>query len=190
VTVLRWNNRFAAIALMASMLVALYSFIVAPLVTSYGETDRAISQAGDLLWRYKHIGRSQDAHRARLKDLKFRQLQSGIYLGGSTDALAGAELQDLVNKTVEASGGRLRSIQILPVEIDEEFRRIGVRVKMTATGAELVRVLYAIEAGPTFLFVDNLDVRNERARRNQPNGKDPTLDIRVNFFGYLRPDVG
>ena len=74
-------------------------------------------------------------------------------------------------------------------EIDEEFRRIGVRVKMTATGAELARVLYAIEAGPIFLFVDNLDVRTKRARRNQPIGKDPALRIRVNFFGYLRPDV-
>ena len=186
----RWKSRFAAIALLAGVPLALYTFIVAPLVTSYGETDRAISQAGDLLWRYERIGRSQDAHRARLKDLKFRQLQSGIYLGGSTDALASAELQDLVNKTVEASGGRLRSVQILPVEIDEEFRRIGVRVEMTATGAELVRVLYAIEAGPTFLFIDNLDVRNERARRNQPIGKDPTLIIRASFFGYLRPDVG
>ncbi len=186
----RWNSRFAAIALLAGVLLALYSFIVAPLVTSYGETDRAIAQAGDLLWRYKRIGRSQDAHRARLKDLKFSQLQSGIYLGGSTDALAGAELQDLVNKTVEASGGRLHSIRILPVRIDEEFRRIGVRVKMTATGAEFVRVLYAIEAGPTFLFIDNLDVKTESTRGNQPIGKDPALGIGVNFYGYLRPDVG
>ena len=92
---------------------------------------------------------------------------------------------------VETGGGRLRSVQILPVETDGEFRRVGVRVQMTATVVQLTRVLYAIEAGRTFLFVDDLQVSNRRARRrrNEAVDMDPTLLIRLDLSGYLRPEA-
>jgi hypothetical protein len=57
---------------------------------------------------------------------------------------------------------------------------------------QLVKVLYALEAGRTFLFVDNLEVSNRRARRrrNQPVDMDPTLLVRLDLSGYLRPEAG
>ncbi len=188
----RWVSRLAAIALSAGVLVGLYVFAVAPLVAGYREADVAVSQAGELLVRYRRIAASRPALQARLDELKARQSEIGIYLGGGTDSLAGARLQELVNKTVEAGGGRLRSVQILPAKIDGEFRRVGVRVQMTATVAQLARVLYALEAGRTFLFVDNLEVSNRRARRrrNRPVDMDPTLLIRLDLTGYLRPEAG
>ncbi len=185
-------SRFAAIALSLGVLVGLYAFALAPLTASYGETEQAISQARDLLDRYRRIAASRPALQTRLNELTTRQSEIGIYLGGGTDALAVADLQELVNKTVEAGGGRLRSIQILPVKTDGAFRRVGVRVQMTATVTQLVRVLYALEAGRTFLFVDNLEVSNRRARRrrNQPVDMDPTLLVRLDLSGYLRPEAG
>ncbi len=185
-------SRFAAIALSLGVLAGLYAFALAPLAASYGETEQSISQARDLLDRYRRIAASRPALQARLDQLTVRQSKIGIYLGGGTDALAGADLQELVNKTVEAGGGRLRSIQILPVKTDGEFRRVGVRVQMTATAAQLVKVLYALEAGRTFLFVDSLEVSNRRARRrrNQPVDMDPTLLVRLDLSGYLRPEAG
>ncbi len=187
-----WISRLAAIGLLVAVLVAVYAFTVAPLVAGYGETERAISQAADLLDRYRRVAASRNLLQARLDELAGRQSESGIYLGGGTDALAGAELQERVNKTVEANGGRLRSVQILPVKTDGDFRRVGVRVQMNATVAQLASVLYALEAGRTFLFVDNLEVSNRRARRrrNQPIEMDPILLIRLDLSGYLRPEAG
>jgi len=53
-------------------------------------------------------------------------------------------------------------------------------------------VLHGLEAGSTLLFVDNLEVSNRRARRrrNQPVEMDPTLLVRLDLFGYLRPEAG
>ena len=184
-------SRFAAIALSLGVLVGFYAFALAPLAASYGETEQAISQARDQLVRYRRIAALRSALQARLDKLMARQSKIGIYLSGGTDALAGAGLQELVNKTVEAGRGRLRSIQILPVETDGEFRRVGARAQMTVTAAQLVKILYAIEAGRTFLFVDKLEVSNRRARRrrNQPVDMDPTLLVRLDLSGYLRPEA-
>ncbi len=187
-----WVSRLAALALSAGVAFALYVFVVAPIVTGYAETDAAVAQAAELLDRYRRVAAARPALQERLDALKSRQSEIGTYLSGGTDALAGAELQELVNATVAKGGGGLRSVQILPVKADGGFRRIGVRVQMTATIAQVLRVLHGLEAGSTLLFVDNLEVSNRRARRrrNQPVEMDPTLLVRLDLFGYLIPRSG
>ena len=184
-----WVSRVAALALSAGVAFALYLFVVAPIVAGYAETGAAVAQAAELLDRYRRVAAARPALQERLDALKARQSEIGTYLSGETDALAGAELQELVNTTVAKGGGGLRSVQILPVKADGGFRRIGVRVQMTATIAQVLRVLHGLEAGSTLLFVDNLEVSNRRARRrrNQPVELDPTLLVRLDLFGYLIP---
>ena len=185
-------SRLAALALSAGVAFALYVFVVAPIVAGYAETDAAVVQATELLDRYRRVAAVWPGLQERLDALKLRQSEIGTYLSGETDALAGAELQELVNATVAKGGGGLRSVQILPVKTDSGFRRIGVRVQMTATIAQVLRVLHGLEAGSTLLFVDNLEVSNRRARRrrNQPVEMDPTLLVRLDLFGYLIPRSG
>ena len=187
-----WVSRLAALALSAGVVFGLYLFVVAPIVAGYAETDAAVAQAAELLDRYRRVAAARTGLQERLDALKSRQSEIGTYLGGETDALAGAELQELVNATVAKGGGGLRSVQILPVKTDGSFRRIGVRVQMTATIAQVLRVLHGLEAGSTLLFVDNLEVSNRRARRrrNQPVEMDPTLLVRLDLFGYLIPRSG
>lgn len=184
-----WVSRVAALALSAGVAFAFYLFVVAPIVAGYAETGAAVAQAAELLDRYRRVAAARPALQERLDALKARQSEIGTYLSGETDALAGAELQELVNTTVAKGGGGLRSVQILPVKADGGFRRIGVRVQMTATIAQVLRVLHGLEAGSTLLFVDNLEVSNRRARRrrNRPVELDPTLLVRLDLFGYLIP---
>lgn len=187
-----WVSRLAALTLSVGVLLAVYVFAVAPIIAGYAEIDAAVSQAEELLERYRRVAAARPALEARLNELEARQSEIGTYLSGDTDALAGAELQELVNATVEKAGGRLRSVQILPVKSDAGFRRIGVRVQMTATVSEIQSLLYELEAGRTFLFVDNLEISNRRARRrrNQPVETDPILLVRLDLSGYLRPEAG
>ena len=184
-----WVSRIAAFALSAGVAFALYVFVAAPIVAGYAETDAAVAQAAELLDRYRRIAAARPALQERLDALKSRQSEIGAYLSGGTDALAGAELQELVNATVAKGGGGLRSVQILPVKADGGFRRIGVRVQLTATMAQVLRVLHGFEAGSKLLFVAKLDISNRRARRrrNRPVELDPTLLVRLDLFGYLIP---
>lgn len=184
-------SRLGAIALLAGVLATIYGYAVGPLLAGYSEVDRAIAEADERIERYQRIAASHDIYQSELDKLADRQSVSGIYLGGATDALAGAELQYIVSAAVESGGGLLRSVQILPAKTDSEFRRVSVRVQMTAAIAQLAGILYALEAGKTFLFVDNLEISNRRsrARRNQPVDMDPTLLVRLDLSGYLKPEA-
>ena len=185
------TSRLAAIALLIGMAVALYVFAVAPLAQEYSQAERRIAQANELLARYQRIAGSREALKKRLDELALRQTDSGVYLSGGTDALAGAKLQEIVNKTVESGGGGLRSIQVLPVKTDGDFRRVGVRVQLTATITQVAQILYTLEGGTAFLFVDSLDISNRRTRRRRgdPVDMDPVLLVRLDLSGYLRPEV-
>ena len=105
--------------------------------------------------------------------------------------ITAAELREVEDAAIRKAVALQEKVGLQAVT-DGEFRRVGVRVQMTATVTQLVRVLYALEAGRTFLFVDNLEVSNRRARRrrNQPVDMDPTLLVRLDLSGYLRPEAG
>ncbi len=199
-----WSGRAAALGLAVAAVGAIYLLAVAPLVGAYRATDGAVLQAGEMLTRYSNIASRRAALAAQLDELVARQAASGVYLSGETDALAGAALQEGVGATIEAHGGKLRSIQILPVSDDGDFKRVSVRVQLTASLAPLHRILHSPESGRPFVFLDNLEIKTRRARRSRRTRKsrraqaaaapasatDPTLEVRFDLYGYLRPELG
>jgi Type II secretion system (T2SS), protein M subtype b len=76
--------------------------------------------------------------------------------------------------------------------VDEEgFRRISLRIQMTATTEELFKTLYALETGTPVLFVENLDIRSRYTRR-RTNQADlqmvqdaPLLIVGFDLSGYM-----
>ncbi len=196
-----WTGRASALGLAAAVIGVVYLLAVAPLVEAYRSTDAAIDQAGDMLARYSDIAGRRAALAAQLDELVARQAASGVYLSGGTDALAAAALQEGVGATIEAHGGKLRSIQILPVSDDGDFKRVSVRVQLTASLAPLHKILHSLESGRPFVFLDNLDIKTRRARRSRRTRRtrqtpaaapasDPTLEVRFDLYGYLRPELG
>lgn len=189
-----WVSRVAALSLVVAAVLAVYILAVEPLVSAYQETDDAIRQTNENLLRYEQISRSFPVLKEQLEELAQRQGRSGVYLSGDTDALAAAQLQADVSSTIQKHDGQLRSVQILPVASDGDFKRVSVRVQLTATLSALTRILYSLEGRRPFVFIDNLDIKNRRARRTRRTDKDkqesePELVIRFDLFGYLRPDV-
>ena len=66
-----------------------------------------------------------------------------------------------------------------------------MRVQLTATLGSFARILHALESGKPYVFIDNLDVKNRRARKTaKKQQEDPELVIRFDLYGYLRPELG
>lgn len=186
-----WLSRLTAVALLLAMLAAAYLYVVAPLVTAYRDADEEIQTTRDLIARYESIATTRQTYQDQRVELSSRQVGSGVYLLAESDALASAELQGRIRDTVAAHGGTLRSIQTLPAEADGEFMRVAVRVQFTASLASIHHILYTLETNRPFVFLDNLDVRNRRARRRKElENTDPDLTIRFDLAGYLRPEGG
>ncbi len=187
----RWVSRLAAVGLLAGIVIGIYGLVIAPLIVAYDQVETALVETDALVVRYARIAQKRPDLEQRLAALEKRQFASGVYLEGDSDSLAAATLQERVNATVQSGGGKLRSVQILPAKTDGGFQRVSLRVQLTGTMRTLFDIIYALESGKHHLFIENLDVRNRRARRRaRLEDSNPELTIRFDVTGYLRPEIG
>ncbi len=183
-------SRLLAVALLGAVLVAGYGLVAAPVIAAYREVGRGIEQSQLLLQRYRRLASQQPQLSARLAELEQRAANAGGYLKGPSDALAAAELQDHVRAVIEGAAGGLRSTQILPAGATEPTvaaRRAALRIQLGIDIKGLQKVLYELETGQPYLFIDQLTVRQERRRRrsNEPE-QEPVLDVSFEVYGYVR----
>ena len=185
-------SRTLAVVLLGIALLGAYRLVIAPLVTAYRDGQSRIEQAKELLQRYEALAEQRSLLADRLAEEQERAASAAGYLTGPSDALAAAELQDRVKSVVEGAGGELRSTQILPaeeLEADLGFRRTALRVHFVVTIDGLEETLYELETGQPYLIIDEVTVRQERARRRRSEPQaQPMLDVSLELFGYVREE--
>jgi general secretion pathway protein M len=181
----------AAVFLLVAAIEAAYVLLVEPIVTGYRETDQAIEEVNDQLSHFQRLAAMRPILANQLDQLAAEQGSGAYYLNGGTDALAAAGLQDRVSALVDGSGGSLRSIQPMSGVDEQGFRRITLRIQMTATIEALFETIYALETGTPVLFVENLDIRSRFTRRpsNQAGAQEapdaPLLAVGFDLSGYM-----
>ena len=77
-------------------------------------------------------------------------------LAGSTDAIAGATLQEQVQGMAAGVNAQLTSIETLPGQQNGAYRRIGVRVELSAQLPVVVELLKAVEEAQPGMLVDDV----------------------------------
>jgi general secretion pathway protein M len=183
-------SRSLALALLAVVLLAGYGLVVAPVIAAYRDTGAAIQEAQDLLQRYRALAAERTGLTDQLTALEQRAAKAGGYLEGATDALAAVELQDRVRRTIERAGGQLQSTQILPaaaVDATTPLRRAALRLQLAIATKGLQTMLYELETGQPYLFIDELTIRQRRVRPSKKEiPEEPVLDVSLEVFGYVR----
>jgi hypothetical protein len=77
-------------------------------------------------------------------------------LPGDSDAIAGAALQEQVQTMASGASAQLTSIETLPGEQVGNYRRIGVRVELSALLPVVIHLLAAIEDAQPSMLLDDI----------------------------------
>jgi hypothetical protein len=182
----RLASRALALLILAGAACILYAGIVWPLLDDLDTARRQLAQSSAFAERYRRIADELPRRREALAAIRQRPTTETGFLDGANEALAAAALQSRIRALVASAHGELKSTQILPVQPDGTFRRVGVRSEMTIALAGAQQVLYAIEASPPWLMLDNvvLDGR-EAERQRERNPESAALALSFDAFGYL-----
>jgi general secretion pathway protein M len=181
-------GRIVALALLAAAIALPYRMIVAPLQERFQDLSDEAASRRDMLGRYQRLADSREQLRQRLQTLRDNPAAQAGFLTGESETLVAAELQNLVRSIVERGGGRLESTQIMPPTTDGVFRRVTLRVRMSADVDGLFRILYDLESMLPYLFLEGLDIvsRERRGSRQNPQPGAGTLSVSYDVFGYMR----
>ena len=180
-------SRIVAVGLLLAVVAAAYSLFVAPLWRTFADNSERIAEQRDLLQRYQRAAASADQLSDRLAALRKRPVSGEGYLQGDNESLVAAQLQSRIRSVVQESGSKLTSTQVLAGIDEAGFRRIGVRVTMSADISDLQKVLHSLESDRPYLFLDNVDITGEQSR-----GRDArTGDLTVSFdaYGFMRTEA-
>jgi hypothetical protein len=141
-----------ALALVA--IVVVWLGVVAPILDFYGTRD---DQVDALRARAAREAALVDALPRLTKEAELAaRTPTRAVLAGNTDAIAGATLQEQVQSMASGANAQLTSIETLPGEQVGNYRRIGVRVELSAQLAVVVHLLAAIEEAQPSMLLDDI----------------------------------
>lgn len=178
------QSRAAALALLALVLAVAALAVATPLWLLNRRYDVAIEEATTRLERYSKIAGMREGLQKKFAEVRALGT-TRHYLKSAAPALAAAELQELVKSILDANGGKLNSIQILPHKDEGLYRQVAVTLQLTAPLSALKAVLYRLESTRPYLFIDNFSVRAPMAfaPRAVP-ATETELTIQFDLTGY------
>jgi len=176
------TQRWLAVGLLIIVLLVIGMLLVAPVVSKGLALNEAKNTLVFRLQQYERILAKKDSVIAGIDNIKGQHDEQGYFNSQETDALASAEMQNFIKKTIVDAGGQLSSTQAIPVSVKDGFSRITVRVRMTGNSEVLRAVLYKIETSTPLIIIDQIDIRPMRGKRNMTTHKiEPSNDLNVNF---------
>ena len=173
------RGRIIAVLMLLAVIGAVWAGVAVPLTAWYGERADAIDRQATLTRRMTQIAAELPALRQRVAATQ--AAAPVAVLEGASDAVAGAALQTRLQQIAGGIGASLASSEMLPGEQVGAYRRIGIRLALSAPWPVIVRLLDAVDANTPRLLVNDLQVQSARAVMTDA---DPVLTTSLVVFGF------
>jgi len=158
---------------------AFCGFVVLPLADFYAERADRLAERKALAERMERLVAQLPTLKARA-ELLDRAGPTGS-LNGSSDAVAGAALQNIMQDIAASVGASLTSVEGLPTEPSGAGRRIGIKVALSASWPVLIRLIDATGHAATPVFIDDLQIRTGPL---PTRGGPQPLEAGFNVYGF------
>ncbi len=133
---------------------------VGPLIGWYQARAEALAQQQQMAARMAALSLEIPALRKAVSAAGLQSAGDQILLAGTTDAIAGANLQSALQDLANQAGTSLDSAALLPVQPAGALRRIGMQVSVTTSLPVLVALLEAIGTARPRMIVSALSIIN------------------------------
>ncbi|PKU22591.1 type II secretion system protein GspM [Telmatospirillum siberiense] len=163
-------------------LLALWSVAVVPLTDLYGERAEQLTARRRLVQRMSLLAADLPALQDRAAAMAKSDGPVVRLLDGTSDALAAASLQNRVQEMVVAAGARLTSVEIMETTAAGDYRRIGLKVALSAPWPVLVGLLGGVEQSSLPMMIDGLQIRaGSAASSSGGSGSDGARSFDAGF---------
>jgi general secretion pathway protein M len=105
------------------------------------------------------------------------------FLEGRTVTIAGAALQQRVVEAVKDAGGTVLSTQVDLQESEAKPGHVGLSANCDIDQSKLQQLLYSLETGVPFLFIDQLVVQMPQSSAKLEGGAEPRLRVQIDVSG-------
>lgn len=168
------RGRALALGVTAILLAAIWLALVQPLIESYADRADELRRRGALASRMADLAASLPELQRAAETQTTDVTPASATLDGTSDSLAAASLQGLLEGMSSSVGAHVTSAEALPAEQVNAYRRISLRLTVEATWPVLIHLLQQAERATPRMFVDELQIHAQPAAEKL---REPPLDI-------------
>lgn len=146
------------VALVAVM--ALWLIVISPLIAFYSDRADRLEKQQAVLARMERLVTQRQELMEQAANLGDAGPAKGNLLDGSSIPVATAALQGMVRDIASASGATLASVESLPGETGNGYRRVGVKLSLSASWPVLIHFLQSLQESDTPMAIDDLQIHS------------------------------
>ena len=170
-----------ALGLVALALLLAWTVAVSPVLGWHAERAEALERQQTLARRMADLVGTLPSLRQQADVAASLGPPPNAVLQGATDAIATATLQQMVQDLARQADTSLSSTEALPAEQTGAYRRIGLRLAVSAPWPALVQLLQTIEQSQPIMLIDDLQLRGLRL---QVGAGEPPLDASMVVYAF------
>lgn len=177
------RGRLLALGVTVAVMLAIWLAVVAPLADLYARRADRLEQREALARHMEQLAASRPVLEKRAGETS-KQAHAPSTLTGSVP-VATAALQGVIQDIATGAGVSLASVESLPGESAAGFRRVGVKLTLSASWPVMIHFLQSIAQSGTPMVVDDLQIRGTplQARTDQQ-----ILDAGLSIHALAGPD--
>lgn len=188
------RQRPLAYLLLVIVLILFYYTFVQPPLSTYLSLGDQMESSRSTEGRYRQRIAERPLLEERIAEARNLTSQSDLFLEQTNANLAASELTTRLKDVIRTSADKPEDCQVLsqqnlrPDNSNQRFEQVAIKVRMRCEVADLAKVLYELENGTPYLFIDNVTVYRQvtRRRRGRELVSEKMLDVRFDLSGYLR----
>jgi general secretion pathway protein M len=156
------GRRGQIVALGAALvtLMALWLIVISPLIDFYSDRADQLQKQQAVIGRMERLVAQRQELMEQAANLGDAAPAKGNLLDGSSIPVATAALQGLVQDIASTSGATLASVESLPGETGNGYRRVGVKLALSASWPVLIHFMEALQESDTPMAVDDLQIHS------------------------------
>jgi general secretion pathway protein M len=173
-------GKISALGLLLIVLLLLWLGVAAPLLSLYRDRADELAQHIALADKMAAVARTLPTLQAEAAAERNTVRPPSLLFSGATDALAAAQLQEMLEKASSTSGSVVLSAESVPVIKVGSVRRIGLRLNLSGKYTALVGLLGRVDKSTPPLLVDDLQIQGSPG----DDSSDADLVVNVTIYGF------
>jgi general secretion pathway protein M len=154
------RGQMVAVGVTLAAIMLLWLAIISPLIGFYSSRAERLTEQQAVVRRMEQLVTSRQSLTERAAELGDVTPTKGALLDGSSIPVATAALQGLVQETAMTAGASLTSVESLPGETGTGYRRVGVKLALSASWPVLIHFLQALQESDTPMAIDDLQIHS------------------------------